>query len=94
MDNPIIITPVANGYVVRLPYRRPSENLFGTVEGARVMARTMADEMQKDKLLTDLQEDEASGDVEPDYMEDIKEKNVYVFLTFPEVLAFLKLKYT
>jgi hypothetical protein len=93
-ETEIGITAVSNGWLVRIPTTniiRGRAIAIDSEENLRWQARIMKDEMQSDDILKNAkrQAEEESTSVD---VEQIKNKSLFIFKTFPEVLAFLKIK--
>lgn len=82
----IIITPVANGFVVCLP--RIEENPYAQI---MPVFKDMQKSMEKDPLLSELQEQNISPAQEENQI--LKDQNQFVFTRFKDVIIFLSEKY-
>jgi hypothetical protein len=85
----IVIKPVANGFVVQLPFGRTTIIPGMTDEQIRHQARVMKEEFFEDPMLK-VQDAEPEKDVEEELQ---GQPNVHVFNTFKQCLDFLAYKY-
>lgn len=93
--NQIIISPVANGWLVRLPQTNFAPSIDPD-EAIRHQARIMKEEMMGDDILDKLKNPapKLEGESVPQAFSVAKDKGLYVFKTFAEVLGFLKFSIT
>lgn len=83
-DNSILITPVANGFVVYLPEVHKGDEFQKIGNMIVGMSRKLKDEDLMGKPADD------DGDKEPSTEREFnRDKNCHVFKTFTEALAFL-----
>lgn len=82
--NSIMITPVANGWIVRLP-----EQNSDPFEQSIAVGMKFAKEMQKDPMLSVPEEDPEQNN---DKLK--RETGTHIFLNFSDVLSFLKFKFS
>jgi len=84
-QNSYTIVPVANGFLVTVPFEFPqgpaSSELF------RMQAKIMKQEFTKDSMLPDFEEESSEENFEKS-----REKNVFIFTSLAEALAFLNFK--
>lgn len=88
MMNEILISPVANGYVVTLP-RTISAEMRGFSEMAPILGRAMR-HMDKDNVPGLEDPEEEMHEPDPVIKTD---QHVWIFKTFKEVMNFLKFKF-
>jgi hypothetical protein len=91
-SNGIQINKVGNGFIVVLPTQSP--NFFGMSEDSLVQAaRIMKGEVEKDPVMEAIYQNHNQEQQPVSNIVALPvETNIFVFLTFPEVLEFLKSK--
>lgn len=93
--NQIIITPAANGWLVRMP-QASFLPIIDSDEAIRHQARIMKEEMMGDDILDKLKNPapKLEGESVPQAFSVAKDEGLHVFKTFAEVLGFLKFTIT
>ena len=84
----IEITQVANGWIVIL--NSIQKNPF-TMEAMTEMAKNVAQSVERDPLLSSLEEKKITEELN---VIDYKDNNIHIFKTFEEVLGFLKFNFS
>lgn len=97
VEQHISIQPVANGYIVALPYQQPQyDPQYYQEQQIRKMARIMKDEVsgpnEIDQILRRAQQENEDTSTDAPISQPMIEKldNVFIFETFDEVCIFLK----
>jgi len=96
--NDIVITQVANGWIVRMPRLQDlgipgfSSGMFKEI--MQTMKDTVKDAFEPDDILEKIERQNRET-FEPDFpktptVKDLKDESFYIFKTFPEVLAHLQ----
>lgn len=93
--NQIIITPAANGWLVRMP-QASFLPIIDSDEAIRHQARIMKEEMMGDDILDKLKNPapKLEGESVPHAFSVAKDEGLHIFKTFAEVLGFLKFTIT
>ena len=93
-DKTYSITPVANGWIITIPYNRSFPAPIDIAEQARIQARAIKDEFQKDAFLDSIirESEEAEAKFKGDHQEK-RESSVFVFHSTDDMLAFLSIHF-
>lgn len=82
-----MINQVANGWIVTLPV---IEKPFNEMQHIKQVASVFSKVQNKDEKLAEIEAQTELEQEKAPTLADLKQDNVHVFKTFPEVLSFLK----